>query len=144
MRYSDLIKEYRKLCSIRGPDLAQIGVIEKAVPIHETDRIRILLVRKPQKSSPVRLEVEITLPERIWGLNANLSSNKFSSPNQSELRLSLEEMIILFRYILNLQAAGFNLDFFSDEGVWIASYNLTKEPSKALFAQCKPPKLKVN
>ncbi len=144
MRYSDLIKEYRRLRSFRGNHFAPNGVCESSVPVHETDRIRILLIQHPQQPRQIKLEVEITLPERMWGLNANLTINEWSSPNQSELRMSLEETIILFQYILNLQAAGFSLDYFGDEGVWIASYAFEKEPSKALFAQFKPPKIKAN
>lgn len=144
MRYSDLIKEYRRLRSIRGNKIAPNGVFENAVPVHETDRIRILLIRPPQQFRQIKMEVEISLPEKMWGLDANLTINEGASPNQSELRTSLEETIILFQYILDLQAAGFSLDYFSDEGVWIASYAFKKEPSKALFAQFKPPKNKVN
>ena len=144
MRYSDLIKEYRRLCSFRGTHFVPNGVSENAVPVHETNRIRILLIRTPQQPRQIKMEVEISLPERMWGLDANLTINEWSSPIQSELRMSLEETIILFQYILDLQAAGFRLDYFGDEGVLIASYSFDKEPSKALFAQFKPPKVKAN
>jgi hypothetical protein len=90
------------------------------------------------------MEVEIILPKKMWGLDANLTINKWSSPNHEELRMSLEETIILFQYILDLQAAGFCLDYIGDEGVWIASYAFEKEPSKTLFTQFKPPKIKAN
>jgi hypothetical protein len=144
MRYSDLIKEYRRLCSIREEKLALNQTFERAVTVHETDRIRILLIRQPGEPKRVRMDVEVVLPEKMWGLDDNLASNEQIPTNQPELRLSLEETILLFQYLLDLQNIGFLLDFFGDEGVWIASYCFDKEPSKTLFAQCQPPKLKAN
>jgi hypothetical protein len=144
MRYSDLIKEYRQLRSFRKNKFAPNGVFENAVPVHETDRIRILLIRHQKQPRQIKMEIEITLPERMWGLDANLTINERSSPNQSDLRMSLEETIILFQYIIDLQAAGFSLDYFNDEGVWVASYAFEKEPTKTLFARFKPPKITAN
>lgn len=144
MRYSDLIKEYRQLRSIRGNELAQKGVSEKVALLHETDRIRILLVCKPKDPGNIRMEVEVSLPDDMWGFDANFSSNKLSYPNQPALQLSLKELITLFQYLINLQEAGFQLAFFSTEGVWVASYDFDQEPSKTLFAKFKPPCLRVN
>jgi hypothetical protein len=144
MRYSDLIKEYWRLRSIREEELALNQTSEKSITVHETDRIRILLIRQADKANQVRMDVEVVLPEKIWGLDANLTVNKLSSPNQPELRLSLEEAILLFQYLLDLQKNGFQLDFYGDEGVWIASYLFDQEPTKILFTKCQPPKLKAN
>lgn len=144
MRYSDLIKEYRRLRSIREEKLALNQTSERAVTVHETDRIRILLIRQPDEPKRVRMDVEVVLPEKMWGLDANLAANDQISTNQPELRLSLEETILLFQYLLGLQKMGFLLDFIGDEGIWIASYCFDEEPSKTLFAQCQPPKLMTN
>lgn len=144
MRYSDLIKEYRRLRAIEANAFTLNGVAEKAVPVYETNRIRILLVRKSEAPHNIRMEVEVTLPEEMWGLNATISSTELPSPYQPTLRISLEEMITLFQYLLDLQGNGFQLDFFSTEGFWVASYEFEKEPSKTLFTRCKPPKAKTN
>ena len=144
MRYSDLIKEYRRLRAIEANQFTLNGVSEQTVPVYENNRIRILLVRKPEEPNHIRMEVEVTLPEEMWGLNATLSFNELPSSHQFALRISLEEMITLFQYLLSLQKIGFQLDFFSTEGVWVASYDFKKEPSKTLFTRCKPPKMKVN
>jgi hypothetical protein len=144
MRYSDLIKEYRRLHSIRANAFIQNGVSEKAVSIHETDQIRILLVRKFKDPDSIRMEVEVMLSEELWGLEADFFSNEFSSSDQSALRMSLEDMIILFQYLIDLQKAGFHLDFYSTEGVWVASYDFDKEPSKNLFTRLKPPGTRAN
>ena len=144
MRYSDLIQDYRKLRSIRANAFTQSGFSEKFVLLHDTDRIRILLVRKSGDPNRIRMEVEVTLPEEMWGLDANFTSNELPSSHQPDLRMSLEDMITLFQYLIDLQKAGFQLSFFSTEGVWVASYVFDKEPSKALFTQCKPPTLRAN
>ncbi len=139
MKYSDLIKEYRQLLSLRVDDFVKYGLSEKTITIHETDQIRIILVRKPEEPQLIKMEIEITLPEQIWGLDANLTSNEFSSPDQPQLRVSLEEILMLFQYLLALQKAGFNLDFFDEEGIWVASCEIDEEPSKAFFTKFKPP-----
>ncbi|MFX1509413.1 MAG: hypothetical protein ACFFBR_03810 [Promethearchaeota archaeon] len=139
-----MIKEYRRLRSIHEDELVFNQISEMAVTVQETNRIRILLVRQSDEPERIRMDIEVILPEKMWGLDANLSSNEMTTLNQPELRLTLEETILLFQYLLNLQTIGFNLDLFSDEGVWVASYYFDKEPSKTLFTQCKPPKLKAN
>jgi hypothetical protein len=53
-------------------------------------------------------------------------------------------MVLLFQYLLQLQQAGFTLDFFGEEGLWIACYSIEQEPTKALFSSFKPPKIKAN
>jgi hypothetical protein len=143
MRYSDLIKKYRRLHSIRANTFIRNGVSEKAVSVHETDQIRIILVRKLKDPDSIRMEVEVMLPEELWGLEADFT-NEFPSSYQPALRMSLEDMIVLFQYLINLQKTGFHLDFYSTEGVWVASYDFEKEPSKSLFTRVKPPRTRAN
>jgi hypothetical protein len=119
-------------------------VQERVVNIYENDRIRILLVRTPEAPDTVKMEVEVALRDRIWGLDANYFTDDLTTPNQSTIRTSLEEMVLLFQYLLQLQQAGFTLDFYGEEGLWIACYHIDKEPSKTLFSSFQPPKIKAN
>jgi len=144
VRYSDLIKEYRRLVAMQPDQLISQEVPERFVNLYENNRIRILLVRTPEAPDTVKMEVEVALPDRIWGLDANYFSNELSHPDQSSIKMSLEEMVLLFQYLLQLQKAGFTLDFYGEEGLWIACYHIEKEPSKTLFSSFQPPKTKVN
>jgi hypothetical protein len=144
MRYSDLIKAYRRLVAMQPDQLISKEVQERVVNIYENDRIRILLVRTPEAPDTVKMEVEVALPDRIWGLDANYFTDDLTTPNQSTIRTSLEEMVLLFQYLLQLQQAGFTLDFYGEEGLWIACYHIDKEPSKTLFSSFQPPKIKAN
>lgn len=144
MRYSDLIKAYRRLVAMQPDQLISKEVQERVVNIYENDRIRILLVRTPEAPDTVKMEVEVALRDRIWGLDANYFTDDLTTPNQSTIRTSLEEMVLLFQYLLQLQQAGFTLDFYGEEGLWIACYHIDKEPSKTLFSSFQPPKIKAN
>ena len=144
MRYSDLIKEYRRLVAIQPDQLISQEVPERVVNLYENNRIRILLVRTPEAPDAVKMEIEVALPDRIWGLNANYFSDGLTTPDQSAIRSSLEEMVLLFQYLLQLQQAGFSLDFFGEEGLWIACYIIDKKPSKILFSSFQPPQIKAN
>ena len=130
--------------SIRAATFTRDGVAEKTVPIHETNQIRILLVRKSKDRSHIRIEIEVTLPEELSELDTSFNANVPFSPHQPALRMSLEDLVTLFQYLIDLQKAGFQLDFFSTEGVWVASYTFDKEPNKALFTKFKPPKTRIN
>lgn len=144
MRYSDLIKEYRRLIAIQSDQLISQEVPERVVNLYETDRIRILLVRDPEALDTVKMEIEVALPNRIWGLDANYFSDELKTPDQPAIRTSLEVMVLLFQYLLQLQQAGFTLDFFGEEGLWIACYHIKQEPTKTLYTQFKPPQVKAN
>ncbi len=143
MRYSDLIKEYRRLIAIQPDQLISQEESEHVVNLYETDRIRILLVRTTEAPVTVKLEIEVALPDRIWGLDANYFSDDLTTPDQPAIRTSLEEMVLLFQYLLQLQQVGFTLDF-GEEGLWIACYHIEQEPSKRIFSSFLPPKSKVN
>lgn len=144
MRYSDLIKAYRRLAAIQPDQLISQEVPERVVNLYENNRIRILLVRTPEAPEAVRMEIEVALPDRIWGLDANYFSDDLTTPDQPAIRTSLEEMVLLFQYLLQLQQAGFTLDFFGEEGLWIACYLIDQAPSKTLFSSFLPPKIKAN
>ncbi len=144
MRYSDLIKEYRRLIAMQPDQLISQEVPERVVNLYENDRIRILLVRTSEAPEIVKMEIEVALPDRIWGLDANYFSDNLTAPDQPAIRTSLEEMVLLFQYLLQLQQAGFTLDFLGEEGLWIACYHINQEPSKTLFSSFQPPKSKAN
>jgi hypothetical protein len=144
MRYSDLIKEYRRLIAIQPDQLISPEVPERVVNLYENNRIRILLVRTPEAPNTVKMEIEVILPDRMWGLDANYFSDDLATPDQPAIRTSLEEMVLLFQYLLQLQQAGFTLDFFGEEGLWIACYQIDQEPSKTLFSSFQPPQIKAN
>jgi hypothetical protein len=144
MRYSDLIKEYRRLVAIQQDKLISKEVSERVVNLYENDRIRILLVRTPEAPDTVKMEIEVALPDRIWGLDANYFSDDLTTSDQPAIRISLVEMVLLFQYLLQLQQVGFTLDFFGEEGLWIASYHINQEPSKTLFSSLQPPKIEAN
>lgn len=144
MRYSDLIKEYRRLAAMQPDQLISQEVPERVVNLYENDRIRILLVRTPEAPETVKMEIEVVFPDRIWGLDANYFSDNLVTSDQSAIRSSLEEMVLLSIYLLQLQQAGFTLNFFGEEGLWIAYYQIDQEPSKTLFSSFQPPKIKAN
>lgn len=144
MRYSDLIKEYRRLVAIQPDQLISQEEPERVVSLYETDQIRILLVRTTEAPDTVKMEIEVALPDRIWGLDANYFPDNLTTPDQPAIRTSLEEMVLLFQYLLQLQQSGFKLDFFAEEGLWIACYNIDQEPSKTLFSSFQPPRIKEN
>ena len=144
MRYSDLIKEYRRLVAIQPDQLITPETPERVITVYENGRIRILLVRTPKAPDTVKMEIEVALPDRIWGLDANYFSDDYSLPDQSAIRMSLEKMVLLFQYLLQLQKAGFLLDFFGEEGLWIACYLMKQEPTKEFFTLSQPPEIKSN
>jgi hypothetical protein len=144
MRYSDLIKEYRRLVAIQPHQLISQEVPERVVNLYQNNRIRILLIRTTAAPDAVKMEIEVALPNRIWGLDANYFSDDLTTQDQSAIRTSLEEMVLLFQYLLHLQDAGFTLDFYGEEGLWIACYLIKNEPTKAIFSLFKPPTIKDN
>ncbi|MDO8124011.1 MAG: hypothetical protein Q6364_06495 [Candidatus Hermodarchaeota archaeon] len=144
MRYSDLIKEYRRLVAIQPDQLISQEEPERVVNLYENDRIRILLLRTPEAPDTVKLEIEIALPDRIWGLDANYFSDAITTPDQPSICTSLQEMVLLFQYLLKLQKAGFTLDFYGEEGLFIACYYIDKTPSKTLYLAFQPPQIKAN
>ena len=137
MRFSDLVKKYQRLHAIRTSPFCD-ETAEETVLVHETDRIRILLVRS-LRTQKIRMEVEVNILRQMCGLNGNFTTNQFSSDNQPALQRFLREMIMLFQYLLDLHEFGFHLDFFSDESVWIASYDMDQAPDKRFFTQVQPP-----
>lgn len=116
---------------------------ERVVNLLENDRIRILLVRTFEAPDIVTMEIEVALPDRIWGLDANYFSDDLTAPDQPAIRTSLEEMVLLFQYLLKLQKAGFTLDFYGEEGLFIACYHIDKAPSKSLYFAFRPPQIKA-
>ncbi|MFX1341241.1 MAG: hypothetical protein ACFFAL_00960 [Promethearchaeota archaeon] len=143
MRYSDLIKEYRRLVAMQPDQLISQEVPERVVNLYENDRIRILLVRTPKTPDTVKMEIEVALPNRIWGLDANYFSDDLTTSDQSSIRTLLEEVVLLFQYLLKLQQIGFTLDFYGEEGLWTACYSINQEPSKTLYFAFHPPQIKA-
>jgi hypothetical protein len=140
MRYSEFVKGYRQLQSKNSITLFPSGLTEYVIPIYENQYTRILLLKEKKAPDTVRIEIEVNLPQWMWGLSANQYTNGFY-PNQRTLQRTLEEMIRLFQYLLKLQQAGFKLDFIKDEGIWIAFFDLTAEPTNTFYRQLKPPEI---
>ena len=139
MRYRDLVEAYGQLRSSGADSLFVNGVPEKVVSILETQRIRVLLLRLVDNPDKIKLEVEVTVPEQLQEFNDSLPSDEPESSDQSDLCNALEVTVILYQYLIQLRQTGFFLEFFREEGVWIASFELEIVPTKGFFSQIKPP-----
>lgn len=143
MEYSDLVKVYRQLVAEPMKSVLSEDSTEQSVVVYETAWVQILLIRSIKPLSLVELVVEVSLPNWVSDLNAQLNANEMSEEKTHQLQNILRQMDVHLKYLLRLSEVGFGLAVVAEEGVWNASMKLEQPPSKDLFLVLKPPQAAI-
>jgi len=113
---------------------------ESASVLYKTRWVRILVVRSPEDSESVTIDVEVSPP--YPSLSPTSTSPVTSEQTSNETRKLLEQMIEYIQYVLVLESSGFFIDFVGNECLILASRQFTEMPSAEIFELLLPPSTK--
>jgi hypothetical protein len=139
MPHSDVVKAYQRLSTLTPETRFSESCTERTVKVYETPHTRIHLLRVPDAPEQVKVEVEVSLPDPLWGLAKTAKTGEPATPNQQVLCHTLKSLILLHQYLLLLHNAGFTLELVSEEQLWIASLELAEPPTTRLYTLLTPP-----
>lgn len=105
--------------------------------LYKTSWVRILIVRSPEDSKSVTIDVEVSPPyPSLSPVSTSLEASKLTSNETQKL---LEQMIEYIKYILVLESSGFSIDFVGNECLILASRCFTEVPDAEIFKLLLPP-----
>lgn len=139
LEYSDLVKVYRQFVAEPMASALSEDSTERHVVVYDTNWVQIFLIRSLKPRGLIEVVVEVSLPEWVYEINAQLNANEITAEKTQQLRNLLRQMIVHLKYLLRLSKVGFRLAVVAEEGIWTASIKLEQPPSKDLFLVLKPP-----
>jgi hypothetical protein len=93
----------------------------------ETEMVRIVLTRYECNTSEIEVDVEVSLPPLP------------KSDDMSVLQRFIDVTIATLEYLKRFRTIGFGLELFQDEGILIASGNLSLDVENPVFEVLRPP-----
>lgn len=141
MSIDQLMEKFQKIISTPAesptPTYNESG--ETVEILHQTNSMRILVIRESVNPQTVSLEVEVWLPNRNPNTLDTESEKTETEREDEDLSTTLSRMINHLQYLLKLQQSGFTLDVIKHDCLWTASKSLSETPSRALFELLIPP-----
>ena len=108
--------------------------------LYKTNWVRILVVRTPEDSQSIIIEVEVSQPYSSASFTSSFPPD--SKQKSNETRQILEQFIEHIKYILKLQTSDFFIDFVGNDCLILASRCFKETPSAEIFELLLPPPAK--
>jgi len=136
----DLLAKFKEIINNEPAHTSDAEEQESVSILYKTSWVRILVVRSPEDSKSVTIDVEVSPP--YPSLSPTSTSPVTSKQTSKEAQKLLEQMIEYIRYILVLESSGFSIDFVGNECLILASRHFTEMPSTETFELLLPPSAK--
>lgn len=103
------------------------GTSQVSEVIFDTELVRIVLTRYESKTEDVEVDVEVSLPPLP------------KSYDMVVLQRFIDVMIETLEYLKHIRVIGFGFESLQEEGILVASGNLSTDSEKHVFEVLKPP-----
>ncbi len=136
----DLLVKFQEIIN-KGPAQASDTEEQESVSIlYKTSWVRILVVRSPEDSKSITIDVEVSPPYPSLSPTSSSPSTEKETSNKTQKLLG--QLIEYVQYILVLESSGFSIDFVGNECLILASRHFTETPHAEIFELLLPPSAK--
>ena len=108
---------------------------ESLTMLHQTEWVRIILVRSTETPGFVIVEVEVSLPSSAY----ETCPGTLDDSSRIDMENVLSNAIAHLNYLMGLHNNGFTLDVIDQNCLWTASQKIDSEPNGTLFDTLVPP-----
>ncbi|MFW9960008.1 MAG: hypothetical protein ACFFDV_03260 [Candidatus Thorarchaeota archaeon] len=136
----NLFDKFQEIMNSEPAQVIYVEEQESASVLYKTSWVRILVVRSPEDSKSITIDVEVSPP--YPSLSPTSTSLVTSEQTSNETQKLLGQMIEYIQYVLVLESSGFSIDFVGNECLILASRQFSEMPSAEIFEILLPPSAK--